>query len=142
MLVGPKRRKFRKDRRGRIKGKASRGNRLAFGEYGLQALEPAWITANQIEAARVVISRNIKKTGKVWIRIFPHKPYTKKPAETRMGGGKGDVEGYVAVVKPGTIMFEITGLPKAQALELLRQASFKLPIKTRIVTKDEEEMIV
>ncbi len=133
--MGPRKRKFRKERRGRIKGKASRGNRLAFGDCGLQALEPAWITANQIEAARVVISRSIKKTGKVWIRIFPHKPYTKKPAETRMGGGKGDVEGYVAVVKPGTIMFEVMGLPKEQAVEVLRQASYKLPIKTRVVTR-------
>ncbi len=142
-MLAPRRRKFRKERRfrPRLSGKASRGNFLAFGDYGLQALQHAWITSNQIEAARVVISRNIKKGGKMWIRIFPHKPYTKKPAETRMGGGKGDVEGYVAVVKPGTIMFELVGLPESEAFEVLRQAAYKLPIKTRIVSRKMYESI-
>jgi len=134
-MLAPKRTKYRKTQRGRMKRKASKGNRVVFGEYGIQALEPGWITANQIEAARIVISRNLKKGGKLWIRIFPHKSVTKKPAETRMGGGKGDVEKYVAVVKPGVVMFEVTGLKKDQAFEILTQAGYKLPIKTRVVSK-------
>ncbi|MGB9638139.1 MAG: 50S ribosomal protein L16 [bacterium] len=135
-MLAPKRRKFRKERRGRMKRKATRCNYVAFGDYGLMALEPSWITANQIEAARIVISKNLKKGGKVWIRIFPHKPVTKKPAETRMGGGKADVEKYVAVVRPGTVIFELTGLKKEEAYEVLAQASYKLPIKTKIVEKE------
>ncbi|MCS7165545.1 MAG: 50S ribosomal protein L16 [Candidatus Calescibacterium sp.] len=134
-MLAPKKTKYRKTQRGRMKRKATSGNRVIFGDYGLQALEPGWITSNQIEAARIVISKNLKKGGKVWIRIFPHKSITKKPAETRMGGGKGDVDKYVAVVRPGTIMFEVTGLKEDQAMEVLKQASYKLPIKTRFVVK-------
>jgi len=135
-MLAPKKRKFRKERRGRMKRKATKCNYVAFGDYGLMALEPSWITANQIEAARIVISRNLKKGGKLWIRIFPHKPVTKKPAESRMGGGKGDVEKYVAVVRPGVVMFELTGLKREEAYEVLTQASYKLPIKTKIVEKE------
>ncbi|MCS6954912.1 MAG: 50S ribosomal protein L16 [Candidatus Calescibacterium sp.] len=134
-MLAPKRTKYRKTQRGRMKRRATKGNRVVFGDFGIQALEPAWITANQIEAARIVISKNLKKGGKIWIRVFPHKSVSKKPAETRMGGGKGDVDRYVAVVKPGTIMFEVTGLKEEQAFEVLRQASYKLPIKTRFVGK-------
>lgn len=134
-MLAPKRTKYRKTHRGRMKMKATRGNRVVFGDFGLQALQPAWITANQIEAARIVISKNLKKGGKIWIRVFPHKSVSKKPAETRMGGGKGDVDRYVAVVRPGTIMFEVTGLKEDQAFEVLTQASYKLPIKTRVVIK-------
>lgn len=134
-MLAPKKTKYRKTQRGRMKRKATRGNKLIFGDFGLQALEPAWITANQIEAARIVISRNLKKSGKIWIRIFPHKSITKKPAETRMGGGKGDVDKYVAVVRPGTIMFEVTGLKEDQAFEVLTQAAYKLPIKARVVKR-------
>lgn len=135
-MLAPKKRKFRKERRGRMKRKATKGNYVAFGDYGLMSLEPAWITSNQIEAARIVISRNLRKGGKLWIRIFPHKPVTKKPAETRMGGGKADVEKYVAVVRPGTVMFEVTGLKKDEAYEVLTQASYKLPVKTKVIEKD------
>lgn len=134
-MLAPKRTKYRKTQRGRMKRKATKGNKISFGDFGLQALEPAWITANQIEAARIVISKNLKKGGKVWIKIFPHKSVTKKPAETRMGGGKGDVDKYVAVVKPGTIMFELIGLKEEEAFEVLKQASYKLPIKTRVVKR-------
>lgn len=134
-MLAPKRTKYRKTQRGRMKRKATRGNRISFGDFGLQALEPAWITANQIEAARIVISRNLKKGGKLWIRIFPHKSVSKKPAETRMGGGKGDVDRYVAVVRPGTIMFELVGLKEREAFEVLKQASYKLPIKTKVVKR-------
>jgi large subunit ribosomal protein L16 len=134
-MLAPKKTKFRKSHRGRMKRKATRGNRISFGEFGIQALEPGWITANQIEAARIVISKNLKKGGKLWIRIFPHKSVTKKPAETRMGGGKADVEKYVAVVRPGVVMFEVTGLKREQAFEVLNQASYKLPIKTRVLSK-------
>ncbi|MCX7758341.1 MAG: 50S ribosomal protein L16 [bacterium] len=134
-MLAPKRTKYRKTQRGRMKRRATKGNRVVFGDFGIQALEPAWITANQIEAARIVISKNLKKGGKIWIRVFPHKSVSKKPAETRMGGGKGDVDRYVAVVRPGTIMFEVTGLKEEQAFEVLRQASYKLPIKTRFVGK-------
>jgi large subunit ribosomal protein L16 len=135
-MLAPKRRKFRKERRERMKRKATKCNYVAFGDYGLMALEPSWITANQIEAARIVISKNLKKGGKLWIRVFPHKPVTKKPAESRMGGGKADVEKYVAVVRPGVVMFELTGLKKEDAYEVLTQASYKLPIKTKIVEKE------
>ncbi|MCD6155960.1 MAG: 50S ribosomal protein L16 [Candidatus Atribacteria bacterium] len=136
MLI-PKRVKYRKQHRGRMTGVAYRGCEVDFGDFGLQALQPAWITNPQIEAARVVISRHIKK-GKIWIRIFPDKPYTKKPTESRMGKGKGPVEGWVAVVKPGRILFEIAGVDRETAFEALRVASFKLPVKTRIVERQTE----
>lgn len=136
-MLAPKRVKFRKQQRGRMTGIATRGAELAFGEYGLKALEPAWITAQQIEAARVAITRHIKRGGKVWIRIFPDKPVTKKPAETRMGKGKGSPEYWVAVVKPGKILFEVGGVSEDLAVEALRLASHKLPIKTKIVTKND-----
>ena len=138
MLV-PKRVKHRKQMRGRRKGKAYTGGTVAFGEYGLQAMEAAWITNRQIEAARVAITRHIRRGGKVWINIFPDKPYTKKPAETRMGSGKGNPEGWVAVVKPGRVMFELAGVDEEQAREALRLAAHKLPIKTRFVTREEGE---
>jgi large subunit ribosomal protein L16 len=127
----PKRMKWRKHHRGTNTGKAQRGAEVFYGEYGLQALEPAWITDRQIEAARVALTRYIKRGGKVWVRIFPDKPITKKPAETRMGSGKGNVEYYVAVVKPGRILFEIAGVPEADAREALRLAGTKLPINTK-----------
>jgi len=133
MFLQPKKTKFRKQRRGTLKGKSFRGNRVAFGEYGIQALDRAWITQRQIEAVRVALVRALKKGAKVWIRIFPDKPYTKKPNEVRMGGGKGDPEGFVAVVKPGRIMFEFSGVPEEVAQEAFRLASAKLPIKTRLV---------
>lgn len=136
-MLQPKRVKYRKQHRGRRKGKAQAGYYLAFGEYGLKALESAWIKANQIEAARIAITRALKKGGRLWIRIFPDKPVTKKPAETRMGKGKGNVDHWVAVVKPGRILFEISGVKEEDAREALRLASFKLPIKTRIVTQEE-----
>ena len=132
-MLMPKRVKWRKQMRGRMRGKASRSAEVAFGEYGLMALEPAWITARQIEAARRVIVREMKRRGKVWIRIFPAKAYTHRPPETRMGSGKGGVEYYVAVVKPGRIMFEVGGLPAEQAMAALRGAQYKFPIKTRVV---------
>ncbi|MGB9668179.1 MAG: 50S ribosomal protein L16 [Thermosulfidibacteraceae bacterium] len=136
-MLSPKKVKWRKQQRGRMSGIASRGCDVEFGDYGLKALEPAWITAAQIEAARVAISRYIKRTGKVWIRIFPDKPYTKKPAETRMGKGKGSPEYWVAVVKPGKILFEIGGVPRDVAEEAFRLASHKLPIKTKVVVRGE-----
>ena len=135
-MLQPRRWKYRKQQRGRLKGRSKGATTLAFGDYGLQALEPAWITAQQIEAARITIGRAVKKGGKLWIRIFPDKPITKKPAETRMGKGKGDVAGYVAVVKPGRIMFELAGVKESLAYEALRLAGHKLPIKTRIVTRE------
>jgi len=131
----PERVKYRKMQRGSMAGIAWRGNSLAFGEYGLQALERAWIDTKQIEAARVAITRHMKHRGKVWIRIFPHKSYTKKPLETRMGKGKGNVESWVAVVKPATMLFEISGVNEAIAKEALRAAANKLPIKTRMVKR-------
>lgn len=137
-MLMPRRTKFRKTHRGRMKGMASRGNKLAFGEYGLQALEPAWITSRQIEAARVAMTRRARRGGKIWIRIFPDKPVTKKPAETRMGKGKGSPEFWVAVVKPGRIMFEMGGVPYEVAHEAMRLAMYKLPIKCRFVTREEE----
>jgi len=136
-MLMPKRVKYRKQHRGTMKGKATSGNTLAFGEYGLQALEPCWMTANQIEAARVAMTRYVRRVGKVWIRVFPDKPYTKKPAETRMGSGKGAPEGWVAVVKPGRILFEMAGVTEEQAREALRLASHKLPIDVRFVKRTE-----
>jgi len=135
-MLMPKRVKWRKQMRGRMKGKASRGVEVSFGDYGLQALEPGWVSARQIEAARRAIVRAMRRRGKIWIRIFPDKPVTQKAAETRMGKGKGNVEYWVAVVKPGRVMFEVGGgLPEEVALEALRLAQYKLPIKTKIVTR-------
>jgi len=136
-MLMPKRVKYRKVQRGRMKGKAYRGSKLSFGSYGLKALEAAWITSRQIEAARVAITRHVKRGGKLWIRIFPDKPFTKKPAETRMGKGKGAPEYWVAVVKPGRILFELEGVPEDVAKEAMRLASHKLPIKTKIITAEE-----
>ncbi|PWH15349.1 MAG: 50S ribosomal protein L16 [Anaerolineae bacterium] len=134
-MLMPKRVKWRKQMRGRLKGKALRGAEVSFGEWGLQALEPGWITARQIEAARRAIVREMKRRGKVWIRIFPAKPYTRRAAETRMGNGKGSVEYYVAVVKPGRVMIEIGGLAQEEALRALKLAQYKFAIKTKIVTR-------
>ena len=136
-MLLPKRVKYRRVHRGRLKGKATRGNTVTYGDFGLQALEPAWITSNQIEAARVAMTRYTKRGGKVWIKIFPDKPITEKPAETRMGSGKGSPEYWVAVGKPGRVMFEIAGVSEEVAREALRLASHKLPIKTKIVAKEE-----
>ena len=141
-MLMPKRTKYRRVQRGRMKGAASRGNKVSYGEFGLQALEPGWITSNQIEAARVAMTRYTKRGGQVWIKIFPDKPVTQKPAETRMGSGKGSPEYWVSVVKPGRIMFEIAGVGDESAKEALRLASHKLPIKTKIVKKGEETMKV
>lgn len=137
-MLMPKRVKRRKVQRGRMRGVATRGNVVSNGEFGLQALEPAWITSNQIEAARVAMTRFIKRGGKVWIKIFPDKPVTQKPAETRMGSGKGSPEYWVAVVKPGRILFEIAGVAEETAREALRLAMHKLPVKCKFVTRDEE----
>ena len=137
-MLLPKRVKYRRVHRGRMTGKATRGNQLAYGEFGLVATEPAWITSNQIEAARIAMTRYTKRGGQVWIKVFPDKPVTKKPAETRMGSGKGSPEYWVAVVKPGRIMFEIAGVSEEVAREALRLASHKLPIKTKVVTRTEE----
>ena len=137
MLI-PKRVKYRRVQRGRMKGKATRGNTLAYGEFGLQACEPAWITSNQIEAARIAMTRYLKRGGRVWIKIFPDKPVTAKPAETRMGSGKGSPEYWVAVVKPGRILFEIADVPEELAREAMRLAMHKLPIKCKFVTKETE----
>ncbi|HOB09141.1 MAG TPA: 50S ribosomal protein L16 [Limnochordia bacterium] len=134
MLI-PKRVKYRRVHRGRMTGKATRGSTVDFGEYGLQAMEPGWITNTQIEAARVAMTRSIRRGGKVWIRIFPDKPVTKKPAETRMGSGKGSPEMWVAVVKPGRVMFEIAGVPEDVAREAMRLAAHKLPIKCKFVSR-------
>ena len=139
-MLMPKRVKYRRVHRGRMTGKALRGNKVTYGEYGLQALEPAWITANQIEAARIAMTRYCKRFGKVWIKIFPDKPVTKKPAEVRMGSGKGSPEFWVAVVKPGRVMFELAGVPEETAREAFRLAANKLPIKTKFVTKEETEV--
>lgn len=137
MLV-PKRVKHRRVHRGRLKGYAKGGSAIAYGEFGLQALEPAWITNRQIEAARIAMTRYIKRGGKVWIKVFPDKPITSKPAETRMGSGKGSPEYWVAVVKPGRILFELAGVPEETAREAMRLAAHKLPIKTKFVLKSEE----
>ena len=136
-MLLPKRTKYRKQHRGRMKGRAGRGNTLSFGEYGLQALEPCWMTSRQIEAARRAIVRHVKRGGKLWIRVFPDKPVTSKPAETRMGGGKGAVDHWVAVVKPGRMIFEIAGVPEEAAREAMRLASHKLPIRTRFVSRQD-----
>ena len=138
-MLMPKRVKRRRVFRGRMKGSAHRGNTVTYGEYGLVAMEPAWVTSNQIEAARVAMTRYIKRGGQVWIKIFPDKPVTEKPAETRMGSGKGSPEYWVAVVKPGRVMFEIAGVDKAVADEALRLAGHKLPLKTKIVKREESE---
>mgnify|MGYP000471753732 CR=1 FL=1 len=140
-MLMPKREKYRKWMKGRKGGKALRGGTVSFGEYGLKSLEPMWITGRQIEAARVAINRRLKRSGKVWIRIFPHKPLTKKPAETRMGSGKGSPEEHVAVVKSGTILFEIEGVSESLAQEALRLASHKLPCRTRFVTRHAQTAI-
>ena len=137
-MLMPKRVKFRRVQRGRLKGKAMRGNTVSQGQYGLMATEPAWITSNQIEAARIAMTRYIKRGGKVWIKIFPDKPITEKPAETRMGSGKGSPEYWVAVVKPGRVMFEMDGVAEDVAREAMRLASHKLPIKTKFLVKNEE----
>ena len=139
MPLMPKRTKHRKMQKGRNRGKATRGNTIAYGEYGLQALEAGWITSNQIEAARVAMTRFIKRGGKVWIKIFPDKPITKKPAETRMGSGKGSTEYWVAVIKPGRIMFEMAGIPEDIAKEAFRLAAHKLPVKTKFITAAKNE---
>ena len=136
-MLLPKRVKYRRVQRGRLTGKAMRGNKVTYGEYGLVALEPSWITSNQIEAARIAMTRYTKRGGQVWIKIFPDKPVTEKPAETRMGSGKGSPEYWVAVVKPGRVMFEIAGVPEDVAREALRLASHKLPIKTKVVKRED-----
>ena len=138
-MLSPKRTKYRKVQKGRIKGKAARGTKITKGDFGIVAMEPTWITANQIESTRVTLSRYTKKVGKVYIDIFPDKPITKKPAGTRMGSGKGNPEYFVAVVKPGRVMFEITGLSEEVSREALRKAIQKLPIKCKIVSKKEQE---
>ena len=137
-MLLPKRVKYRRVMRGRMKGKATRGNVVSNGEFGLQALEPCWITSRQIEAARIAMTRYTKRGGQVWIKIFPDKPITQKPAETRMGSGKGSPEYWVAVVKPGRVMFEMGGVAEADAREAMRLAGHKLPIKTKFVVKNEE----
>ena len=139
-MLLPKRVKYRRVHRGRMTGKALRGNKVSNGEYGLQALQPAWITSNQIEAARIAMTRYIKRNGKVWIKVFPDKPVTKKPLGTRMGSGKGAPEYWVAVVKPGRVMFEIAGVSEEQAREAMRLAMHKLPIKCKFVKKEAEEV--
>ena len=136
-MLAPKRIKFRKTFKGRTKGIAARGNTVAFGEFGLMSLDPGWITNRQIEAARVAMTRKIKRGGKVWINVFPDKPYTKKPAETRMGSGKGNPEGWVAVVKPGRVMFELEGISKKLAQDAMNLGASKLPIRTRFVERHE-----
>ena len=138
-MLLPKRVKYRRVQRGRLTGKATRGNVVSYGDFGLQALEPAWITSNQIEAARIAMTRYIKRGGKVWIKIFPDKPVTAKPAETRMGSGKGSLEYWVAVVKPGRVMFELGGVDEATAREAMRLAANKLPVKCKFVKKEEAE---
>ncbi|MCJ7689597.1 MAG: 50S ribosomal protein L16 [Clostridium sp.] len=140
-MLMPKRSKHRKVQRGRMKGKATRGNFIAYGDYALQAMECGWVKSNQIESARVAINRYVKRGGKVWIKIFPDKPVTEKPAETRMGSGKGSVEYWVAVVKPGRVLFEIAGVTEEAAREAMRLASHKLPIKTKFVTRKDFEEI-
>ena len=138
-MLAPKRVKYRKQMKGRMTGEALRGSAVSFGDYGLQALESGWLTARQVEAARIALSRYVKRTGKLWIRIFPDKPITKKPAETRMGKGKGPVEGWIAVVRPGKVLYEIMGVPEDKAREALYIAAQKLPVKTRFVIRGEIE---
>lgn len=139
-MLMPKRTKYRKQHRGRMRGKTKGGGSVSFGEYGLQALEPGWITSAQIESARVAMTRHVKRGGKVWIRVFPDKPVTSTPAETRMGKGKGAVDHWVAVVKPGRVMFELEGVPVEMAKSAMRLAGHKLPIKTRFIVRDREEL--
>ncbi|MBW4419524.1 MAG: 50S ribosomal protein L16 [Myxacorys californica WJT36-NPBG1] len=139
-MLSPRRTKFRKQQRGRMAGLATRGSDLNFGDFGLQALEPSWITARQIEAGRRAMTRYIRRGGKIWIRVFPDKPVTARPAETRMGSGKGAPEFWVAVVKPGRILFEIAGVPEATAREAMRLASFKMPIKTKFIVRQQIEV--
>jgi large subunit ribosomal protein L16 len=138
-MLSPRRTKFRKQQRGRMRGLATRGNQVNFGEFALQALEPAWITSRQIEASRRAMTRYIRRGGKIWIRVFPDKPVTMRPAETRMGSGKGSPEYWVAVIKPGRVLFEIGGVPEATAREAMRLAAYKLPIKTKVITREEEK---
>lgn len=138
-MLMPKRVKYRRVHRGRMKGKAMRGNTITYGEFGLQALEPAWITSNQIESARRAMTRYVKRGGNIWIKVFPDKPVTEKPAETRMGSGKGSPEYWVAVVKPGRILFEMCGVTEEDAREAMRLAAHKLPIKTKFVTREETQ---
>jgi len=137
-VLSPKKVKYRKQMRGRLKGLRERGSSVSFGQFGLQALEPSWITARQIEAGRIAITRHVKRGGKIWIRIFPDKPITAKPAETRMGGGKGAPEDWVAVVRPGRVLYEISGVSEKVAREAFRLAGHKLPIRTRFVAREEE----
>jgi len=138
-MLMPKRVKYRRQHRGRMKGQATRGSSISFGEYGLKALEPCWLTSRQIEAARVAITRHVKRMGKLWIRVFPDKPVTKKPAETRMGKGKGAPESWICVVKPGRVLFELDGVPVSLAREAMTLANAKLPLKTKFVTRKIEE---
>jgi large subunit ribosomal protein L16 len=138
-MLMPKKVKYRKQQRGRMRGKAQRGSSLSFGEYGLQAMEPFWITARQIEAGRIAITRHAKRKGKLWIRVFPWKPVTKKPTEVRMGKGKGDPEFWVDVIKPGRILYEVEGIPEDVAKEAMRLASNKLPIRTRFISRENRE---
>ncbi|HEY9827148.1 MAG TPA: 50S ribosomal protein L16 [Stenomitos sp.] len=140
-MLSPRRTKFRKQQRGRMKGKATRGSTLNFGDFGLQAQEPAWITSRQIEAGRRAMTRYIRRGGKIWIRIFPDKPVTMRPAETRMGSGKGAPEFWVAVVKPGRIMYEIAGVSEEIAREAMRLAAYKMPIKTKFIVRQAEESL-
>ncbi|MEY3296920.1 MAG: ribosomal protein [Cyanobacteriota bacterium] len=138
-MLSPKRTKFRKQHRGRMKGMAQRGSDISFGDFALQATEPCWLTSRQIEAARRAMTRYVRRGGKIWIRVFPDKPVTMRPAETRMGSGKGNPEFWVAVVKPGRIVFEIAGVPEATAREAMRLAAFKLPFKTKFIVRDSKE---
>jgi large subunit ribosomal protein L16 len=135
-MLSPKRSKFRKSHKGHLAGKAKGGNEVSFGDFGMQVMEPGWITARQIEAARVAISRQVKKLGKIYVRVFPDHPFTKKPAETRMGTGKGGVEGYVAVVRPGRVIFEVEGVTEDIARTAFTRALHKLPIKTRLISRE------
>ncbi|MFM7471178.1 MAG: 50S ribosomal protein L16 [Nodosilinea sp. LVE1205-7] len=139
-MLSPKRTKFRKQHRGRMRGMAQRGSDISFGDFALQAIEPCWLTSRQIEAARRAMTRYIRRGGKIWIRVFPDKPVTQRPAETRMGSGKGNPEFWVAVIKPGRIVFEIAGVPEETAREAMRLASFKLPFKTKFILKDSKEV--
>nr|YP_010983210.1 ribosomal protein L16 [Bangia fuscopurpurea]AKE98907.1 ribosomal protein L16 [Bangia fuscopurpurea]WOJ51933.1 ribosomal protein L16 [Bangia fuscopurpurea] len=138
-MLSPKKTKFRKQHRGRMKGSASKGNTIAFGDYALQAAEPVWLTSRQIEATRRTITRYVRRGGKLWIRVFPDKPVTARPAETRMGSGKGAPEYWVAVIKPGHILFEITGVPQKTAQQAMKLASYKLPIKTKFIVRNTTE---
>ena len=138
-MLSPKRVKYRKQQKGRMRGKAARGNSVAFGTFGLKALECGYLTSQQIEAARIAMTRYVKRGGKIWIRIFPDKPFTRKPAETRMGKGKGSPEGWLAVIRPGRVLYEMEGIPEEVAREALRLAAHKLPLRTKFVLREEEE---